>query len=126
MKGHLGKVRWRKIFLYLGKILISLTTLVRILFRNIDAKLTNFVKTLMGNIFFDCLFRGILSHSRILNSYGDVTITSEGLQILTFARQSWSLSSEGSLACHTYCDKGHPFIMVISEEPWLSHLLPSV
>ena len=30
------------------------------------------------------------------------------------------------LACHTYCDTGHPFIMVISEEPWHSHLLPSV
>ena len=24
----------------------------------------------------------------------------------------------GSLACHTYCDTGHPFIMVISEDPW--------
>ena len=30
------------------------------------------------------------------------------------------------LACHTYCDMGHPFIMVISEDPWHSHLLPSV
>ena len=46
------------------------------------------------------------------NSYGNVTITREGLQILTYARQSWPLSSEGSLACHTYCDTGHPFIMV--------------
>ena len=24
----------------------------------------------------------------------------------------WSFSSEGSLACHTYCDTGHPFIMI--------------
>ena len=39
-------------------------------------------------------------------------------QILTFARHSWPLSSEGSLECHTYCDTGHPFIMVISEDPW--------
>ena len=39
---------------------------------------------------------------------------------------SWPLSSEGSLACHTYCDTGHPFIMVISEDPWYSHLLLSV
>ena len=30
---------------------------------------------------------------------------------------SWPLSSEGSLACHTYCDTGHPFILVISEDP---------
>ena len=37
-----------------------------------------------------------------------------------------SLSSEGCLACHTYSDTGHPFIMVISEVPWHSHLLPGV
>ena len=42
-------------------------------------------------------------------SHRDVTITGEGLQILTYARHLWSLSSEGSLACHTYCDMGHPF-----------------
>ena len=35
-------------------------------------------------------------------------------------------SSEGSLTCHTYCDTGLPFIMVISEDPWHSHLMPSV
>ena len=34
---------------------------------------------------------------------------------------SWSLSSEGSLTCHTYCDAGLPFIMIISEDPWRSH-----
>ena len=33
------------------------------------------------------------------------------------------LSSEDSLALHIYCVRGHPFIMVISED---SHLLPSV
>ena len=36
------------------------------------------------------------------------------------------LSSEGSLTCHTHCDTGLPFIMAISEDPWHSHLLPSV
>ena len=60
------------------------------------------------------------------HSYGDVTIVVESLQNLTHARHSWSLSSEDSLACHTYCDTGHPFIMVISEDPWNSHLLPSI
>ena len=78
-----------------------------------------------GSLLF-CLFGFFSSHSRIFNSYGDVTIAGEGLQILTCARHSWQLSSEGSLACHTYCDTGHPFIMVISEDPWHSHLLPSV
>ena len=48
------------------------------------------------------------------------------LQNLTFARHLWPLSSEGSLACHTYFDTGHPFIMVIPEGPWHSQLLPSV
>ena len=59
------------------------------------------------------------SHSRIFQSYGDVTITGEGLQILTYmyARPSRPLSSEGSLACHAYGDTRHPFIMVISEDP---------
>ena len=49
----------------------------------------------------------------VFHSIGDVTITGEGLQILTYTRHSWSLSSEGSLTCHTYCDTGLPFIMVI-------------
>ena len=49
---------------------------------------------------------GFRSHSRIFLSYGDVTITDEGLQILTFARYLWPLSSEGSLACQIHCDKG--------------------
>ena len=37
-----------------------------------------------------------------------------------------TLSSEGSLAIHTYCETDHSFIMVISEDPWHSQLLPSV
>ena len=39
---------------------------------------------------------------------------SEGLQIFTF--NSWPFSSEGTLAYHTYCDMGHPFKMVISND----------
>ena len=56
---------------------------------------------------------------RIFQSFGDVTIAGEGLQMLP-------LSSEGSLTCHTFCDTGQLFIMVISKDPCLSHLLPSV
>ena len=55
--------------------------------------------------------------SNVLNSFGDVTIAGEGLQILTYARHLWPLSSKGSYACHTCCDTGHPFMMVISEDP---------
>ena len=64
---------------------------------------------------------GLSSHSRIFHSYAEVTITSGRLQILNNARNSWPLSSEGSLAFHTYSDTGHPFLMVISEEPWHSN-----
>ena len=62
------------------------------------------------------------SELRIFHSFGDVTIAGERLQILTYARHSWPLSSEGSLTCHIYYDTGHPFMMVISEDPWHSHL----
>ena len=66
-------------------------------------------------LYFVCLFVWSLSsHSRIFQSYGDVTIAGEGLQILTYAWHSWPSSSGG------------PFIIVISEDPWHSHLLPSV
>ena len=78
-------------------------------------------------LLFVCLFVwGLLSNSRIVHLYGDVTITGEELKILTYARHSWPLSSEGSSACNIYCDTGHPFLIVISKDPWHSHLLPSV
>ena len=38
--------------------------------------------------------------------YEDVIIADEGLQILSYARQSRPLSCEGSLTCHLYCDTG--------------------
>ena len=74
---------------------------------------------------FVCLFVNLFVSS-IFHSCGDVTMIGEGLQILTYARHPWPSSSVGSLACHTYCETAHPFIMVISEGPWHSHLLPSV
>ena len=53
-------------------------------------------------------------------------VADKGQQILSHARNSWPLSREGSLTCHTYCDTGQPFIMVIDEDPWHSHLVLSV
>ena len=44
---------------------------------------------------------------------------------LSYALQSWLLNSEGSLACHIYCDTGHAFTMVIPEDPWRWQFLPS-
>mgnify|MGYP003692507677 CR=1 FL=1 len=59
--------------------------------------------------FFVCL--DLSSHSRLFHSYGDVTITGEGLPILTFARHSWPLSSVGSLAWQPYCDPRKYFVL---------------
>ena len=82
--------------------------------RVVTLKCKEFVSFLFVFLFF-------LSHSKIFHSYGDVTIAGEGLQIFTYVRHSWPLSSGGPLAFHTHCDTGHPFIMVISEDP--GHLL---
>ena len=86
------------------------------------------VKVYLYCSLFVCLFVfwSLSSHSIIFHSYGDVIIAGEWLQILTFARHSWLLSSEVSLTGLTHCDTGLPFIMVISEDPWHSYLLPSV
>ena len=75
---------------------------------------TNLSEWEWPTVLFSLFVRGFSSHSRICHSYGDLTIAGEGLQILTYARHSWPLSSEGSLACHTYWNMGHLFTMVIS------------
>ena len=54
------------------------------------------------------------SHSRDFHSYGDVNITGEGMQFLTYVRHLLPLGSEGSLARHNFCDTGHLLIMVRS------------
>ena len=61
---------------------------------------------------------------RIFHLYGNVTITSEGLQILTYykAWHSWPMSNEGCLACQIYCDTGQLYMMAKYEE-WHLHLL---
>ena len=64
--------------------------------------------------------------STIFHSYGEVTSTGERLQILTYAWYSWQLRSEGSLDIHNFCNMEYPFIMIIHQDPWHSHLLPIV
>ena len=56
-------------------------------------------------------------HLSIFHSYGDVTIAGEGLQIWPILGTSWRLSSDCSLACHTYCETGHPH----PEDPWYTY-----
>ena len=62
-----------------------------------------------------CLFVwNLLSKSRIFSHMETSPLLVKGSK---FRPMLWPLSSEGSLtslACHNYCDTGHPFIMVIS------------
>ena len=65
-----------------------------------------------------CSLKSFFQHTKYISySYGDVTSTGKRLQILTHTKHLWPLSSEGSLACHTYYDTGISFIMVISVDP---------
>ena len=64
---------------------------------------------------FTFLSGGFRPIREFLHSFGDVTITGDAT-ILTYTRYSWQLSSEDSLTCHTYCDTGQPFIIVITSD----------
>ena len=63
----------------------------------INGALKNIALRTVNILLFVCLFIwSFSSHSRIFHSFGDVTITGEGLQMLTYARHFWPSSSEGS------------------------------
>ena len=49
--------------------------------------------------FLICLIALFLSLSKPIQPYDDVAIADEGLQVLTYSRHSWLLSSVGSLRC---------------------------
>ena len=76
---------------------ISSTTMI---FYLVTLSLSN-TKLHTMNCLFACLF-WFSSHLRIFHSYGEVIITSEGVQILIYARYPLPLSSEGFLVCHTH------------------------
>ena len=81
-------------------------------------------------IFFICIFLCL----RVLRPTREFFTNMETSQLLVKAlnfnldsvQHTWTLSGEGSFACHTYCDRRHPFIKVISEDPWHSPMLPSL
>ena len=121
-----GLIKW----FYTAKTKVYNTYIVHVANHDHDVRRSFHFSAISGLFYtflsaFDGHIRFLSSPSMKLISYGDVTITGDGLQILTYVRHSWPLSSEGSLACHTYCDTGHTFIMVISEDPWHSHLFSS-
>ena len=55
---------------------------------------------MMGK-FFVWFLGDFMSNFRIFQSFEEVTIAGEGLQILTHARRAWPLNSESSLRCKT-------------------------
>ena len=63
------------------------------------------------------------SHSKIFHSFGDFTIVGERLQKFHLCSAVMAIEQWVSLTCRTYCDTGQPFIMVIIEDRWRSHLL---
>ena len=63
------------------------------------------VRDKINHGYFEYYVCGSSSHSRIFHSYGDVTITGEGLQILTYssalmAIEQWGFLSVSQLLCH--------------------------
>ena len=52
-----------------------------------------------------------------IESYGDVNIAGEGLANVDLCSALVAIEQYGLLVCHTYCDTGHPIIMVFSEDP---------
>ena len=76
-------------------------------------------------LFLGFLFWGLSSHSRHMET-SPLPVKGCTFWPKNYARHSWPLSCEGSLACQTHWDTGHPFVMVISEDPWHSDLMPSV
>ena len=66
-----------------------------------------------------CLF-GVYRpmHSRIVHSYGNAAIASEGLQMLTYARHSWPLSWKGYLRATPTVTRAYTLYNGHLWEPW--------
>ena len=116
----IGHTTLAKIFLIILIILLKTyfdTCIRNALFRCVKNGFTHYQEM------FSLFLWGFSSHSRIFHSFRDVAITAEGL-LLTCTRNSWLVSSEGSLTCHTYSDMVHLIIMVISDGGPVTHLSP--
>ena len=76
--------------------------------------------------YFVCLYFWVSSYSKKFLFYADATITGEGAANFDLCSSLMATVHWGFfLACHTSIYTRNPFIMVISEDPWHSHLLPS-
>ena len=72
--------------------------------------------------FFPVVFKEFyITHENFFYSF-DVRSANFYLCSIPMAIEQWGFFIE----CHTYCDTGHLFKMVISEDPWHLHLMPIV
>ena len=69
-----------------------------------------------------CMFGDFCPTRKLSTQLETSTLPMKGCKLFTYSRH---LSNWGFLPCHNYCDTGHPFIMIISEDTWHSHLLPT-
>ena len=74
--------------------------------RAIDLKMT--LLTLSLPLLHFLFVWSLWPHLGIVHSYGYVTIAVEGMQNLTYARNSRPLRWTGSVTSHTYCETGSP------------------
>ena len=76
-------------------------------------------------LFFFCLFGVLRPFWEFFTHIETPQVLVKGFKFLTYSKHLWLLSSEGSLTCPIYCNTEHLFIIIISEDPWHSHLLPN-
>ena len=63
-----------------------------------------------------CLFGIFPPTTEFLTSMKMSSLPVKGCKFVDLCSSLMALSSQGSFTCHTYCDTGHPFIMVISKD----------
>ena len=80
---------------------------------------------LFGFFFLVCLFGVLRPTWEFFTHIETPPVLVKGFKFLTYSQHLWPLSSDSSLTCYIYYDTGHLFIIIISEDPWHSHLLPN-
>ena len=75
---------------------------------------------------FVCLFVCFTSHSKIFHSFGDVTIVCWKAANFDLCSALMAIEQWGFFSLLHLLWSEHPFKIDISEDPWHSHLLPSV
>ena len=70
-------------------------------------------------VFWSLHLRSVLIIYLVVYAIGDFLFVSD-FSLITGEELQFDLcsaSSDGSSVCHTYCDMGHPFITVLSDDP---------